>query len=140
MSPAGLIYYSLYIVLYSLLHRFLYHLFKHRWLVKRQFGKHFAIYRNALQGHLVNKTAVLHAKLFAGGVDPHDPQIAESTFFRAAMSVGICACLHDRILRLSEIDTAKTSITFGSLYNLAVPTVGGDASFYSSHIKKLATN
>src|SRR5262249_54313809 len=107
---------------------------KSRDVVHGELGEHLAIdfepgLREAVDEATVRET--VHAR---GRVDARDPERAELTLLRAAVAIGVLACLDDRLLRRAVNLTTGVVVALRFCQNFFVTAAGLDATFDSCHL------
>src|ERR1700745_3124489 len=104
-----------------------------RRLVDREIREHLAVDRDARLGEAVDKSAVGEAKRTHRGVQPLDPERAESALLALAVAERILPGLLDGLLGDADGVLAAAIIALGRLVDFLVLGVGGHTAFDASH-------
>ncbi len=95
----------------------------------REIAQHLAVNGNLSLAEAVDKSAIGQSVVADGSVDTLDPQGAEIALLDATIAVGVLAGLFDGLLGDTDRRLSAAVLTLGSLQDLLVTGVIGNASF-----------
>src|SRR5215211_3422335 len=106
---------------------------KCRRLADRQVRQDLAVDEDARLGEPVNEPAVSQAERPHRGIEPLDPERAKRALLALTAAVSVLRGLFDRLLGDPDGVLAAAIISLGSLQNLLVLGMRGDATFDAGH-------
>src|SRR5262245_5226012 len=98
-----------------------------------EIGQHLAVDGHSRLAETIDETAVGQAERPHGGVEPLDPQRPERPLLPLAVPIGVLGGLFHRLFGDADRVLAPAVIALGSLEDLLVPGVRGDATFDAGH-------
>src|SRR6185503_4283421 len=100
-------------------------------------GEDLAIDVDLRERQPVHQAAVRQPVRARRGVDTRDPQSAELALTHAAVAERVLAGLDDGLLRSAKDFAPRVVVALRLIEDLAMPRLGGNASFYSGHLSLL---
>jgi len=108
------------------------------WALCGEFGEDLAVQFKSVLLQLREEDAVGLVACFAdGGVEAHNPELAEDGLLVAAVSEGVAAGAHKRFVREVELLGADAAIALRSLEDILTALIRVYSTFDSCHIRKV---